>query len=152
MTAHEQLLDAKGVRPTANRLLVLRALADSHHPLCLVDLEALLPTLERSSIFRALTTFRDHDVVHTIEDGGGAVRYELCTSALHHTLGDMHVHFYCDRCHETFCFEQLPVPSVALPAGFLPHATNYMVKGLCPRCARAVPADDLHNHHSHPTQ
>lgn len=44
-------LERKGVRPTANRILVLRALRESAHPMSLADLENHLETLDKSSIF-----------------------------------------------------------------------------------------------------
>ncbi|MDO4217294.1 MAG: transcriptional repressor [Bacteroidales bacterium] len=132
----ENLLTNRGVKPTANRLLVLRSLAESHHPVSLLDLEEQLPTMDRSSIFRVLTTFRDHDVVHAIEDGSGSIKYELCCSEHQHSPGDMHVHFYCEHCQQTFCLEEIQVPMVKLPEGFDTHIINYMVKGLCPHCSK----------------
>ncbi len=133
-TDQESLLVQKGVRPTANRLLVLRAIAERHAPVNLLELEDKLPTMDKSSIFRVLTTFRDHDVVHAIEDGSGSIKYELCCSTSHHSLEDMHVHFYCERCQKTVCFEEIGIPMVELPEGFDAHSINYMVKGICPRC------------------
>ena len=43
-------LERKGVRPTANRILVLR-LRESAYPMSLADLENHLETLDKSSIF-----------------------------------------------------------------------------------------------------
>ena len=47
-----------GIRPTANRMLVIQALEDAPHPLSLAELEDRLVTLDKSSIFRVLTLFR----------------------------------------------------------------------------------------------
>ncbi|MCM1336688.1 MAG: transcriptional repressor [Candidatus Amulumruptor caecigallinarius] len=132
----EQLMEQAGIRPTSNRVLVMRALEASAHPLSLAELEAEIGTMERSSVFRTLTLLLDHHLLHAIEDGRGIVKYELCHGHEHHTRDDMHVHFYCEGCHEVFCFEELPVPDVELPEGFEANSVNYMLKGLCPRCSR----------------
>jgi Fur family ferric uptake transcriptional regulator len=45
------------------------------------------------------------------------------------------VHFYCERCHRTFCINEMPIPPILLPEGYRLHSINYMAKGLCPQCA-----------------
>ena len=64
-------LEAKGIKPTANRILVLKTLASEHHPQSLSSLEHKMLTMDKSSIFRVLTLFLEHDVVHAFEDGRG---------------------------------------------------------------------------------
>lgn len=130
------LMEHHGVKPTANRINVLRTLAEAGRPLTLGELEMRLLSIDKSGIFRALTLFREHHLLHTIDDGGGnGVRYELCHSHHDDSDDDLHPHFHCERCHRTFCLEQSPVPAIALPEGFLPFSANYIVKGLCPHCA-----------------
>lgn len=131
----EALLTQHGVRPTANRLTICRALAAARGPVSLVDLETLLETIDRSVISRTLGVFRERHVVHVIEDGSVSVKYELCHSHNHAEEDDTHAHFYCVKCGKTFCLEQLTVPSVALPEGFKAHSTNFLIKGLCPQCS-----------------
>lgn len=135
-TEAEKLLTAAGVRPTANRLILVRTLSAATRPLSLTDMEDILPTLDKSSIFRTLTAFREAHLVHVIEDGSDGVRYELCLS--HHADDedddDLHVHFYCERCHKTFCLPHIPIPDVPLPGGYRRRSVNYMIKGLCPKC------------------
>ena len=46
-----------------------------------------------------------------------------------------HTHFYCTRCHRTFCLKQIHVPAVQLPDGFRLETVNYVLKGLCPECS-----------------
>lgn len=135
---YTDLLEAHHVKPTANRLLVVRALGDHDSPLSLRELETKLMTVDKSSIFRTLVLFREHHLVHDVEDGEGSVKYELCLSHDADNDTDEHVHFYCTECHQTFCFEQTPVPPIDLPAGFRASAVNYMVKGLCPACGEKL--------------
>lgn len=49
---------------------------------------------------------------------------------------DNHVHFYCMRCHRMFCFYDLSVPEVQLPRGYSLESVNYVIKGVCPDCAK----------------
>lgn len=127
------LLTEAGIKPTPNRMLVLKALHDADAPKSLVELETELQTLDRSSILRVLVLFLDHDIIHAIEDGRGIAKYELC-HASHTDDDDMHVHFYCERCHRTYCFEDTVAPRVSVPDGYRVHGLNYMLKGLCPEC------------------
>ena len=123
-----------GVKPTANRIVVARALADAGRPMTLTELEYRILSIDKSGVFRALTLFRDHHLVHLIEDGGDGVRYELCRSHSEHEDDDLHVHFFCERCHRTYCLEQTPVPQVEIPEGFRMTSANYIVKGVCHLC------------------
>ncbi len=132
-TLLEQLAD-KSVKPTANRLLVLRALSENDTPFSLSELEEALATIDKSSIFRTLSLFLSHDIVHAFEDGRGVLKYELCSRKGHCDHGDAHIHFYCESCKQTFCFKALHIPEVELPDGFTPHSINYMIKGECPKC------------------
>ena len=134
----EELFEHHGIKPTANRQLVARALADSRRPLSLAELEERLVTLDRSSIFRVLTLFRDQHLVHVIEGGSEGVHYELCQSHSHETDDDQHAHFHCEVCHRTFCLQEIPVPEVALPEGYTATSASYLIKGICPACARTL--------------
>ncbi len=143
MNDFEQIFQQRGVRPTALRMLVLRALKEADCALSLTDLEARLGTVDKSTIFRSLTLFLEHHLVHVVEDGTGQTKYALCDDGchcgenLHAGLTDLHTHFFCERCRRTFCLRSLPVPAAALPEGFHLHTANYVLKGLCPACAAA---------------
>ena len=132
-----QLLEAHGVKPTANRIVVVKALAAAERPMSLTELEYKILSIDKSGVFRALTLFREHHLVHVLEDGGDGVRYELCLSHDEHQEDDdQHVHFYCEHCHRTFCLPATPIPPVSLPDGYFMQSINYMVKGLCPECGK----------------
>lgn len=135
---YEMLLEQHGVKPTANRMIVLRTLEGAGRPMSLSELGHQIQTIDKSGIFRTLTLFREQHLVHVIEDGGDGVRYELCHSHHDDVDDDLHVHFYCEQCHRTFCLEHIPVPAVDVPEGFIMNSANYMVKGICPQCAYAT--------------
>ena len=129
-----KLLEEHEIKPTANRIVVVKALAAAGRPMSLSELEYSILTIDKSGIFRALTLFKEHHLVHVIEDGGEGVRYELCHSQSRHNDEDTHVHFYCERCNRTFCIDNTPIPEVELPDGYLMTTANFVVKGICPEC------------------
>ena len=100
----------------------------------LTELEYKILSIDKSGVFRALTLFREHHLVHVIEDGGDGVRYELCHSHDHSVDNDMHVHFHCEHCGATICLEDLPIPEVQLPDGYQMQSANFILKGVCPKC------------------
>lgn len=131
-----QKLESKGIKPTANRILVFKTLASQSTPLSLSNLEHLMVSMDKSSIFRVLTLFLEHDVVHTFEDGRGILNYEMCEedgACDHH---DGHIHFYCESCQRSFCMEDIHIPSFELPEGFHPHSVSFVIKGECPECSK----------------
>ncbi len=133
----ESILKGAGVSPTSNRVLVLRVIAAAGAPMSLMEITDALETLEKSSVFRVLTLLEAHGVIHTMEDGRGIAKYELCHCRDHvHSSADMHVHFYCTRCRQTFCLEDSQVPEVQTPEGFSVESVNFMLKGCCPACSR----------------
>lgn len=129
----EELFARHGVKPTANRLLIARALQEAGRPLSMTELETRLETIDKSNVFRTLTAFREAHLVHALEDAGDGVRYELCHSHSNED-DDVHVHFYCTRCHRTYCLEDTPVPPVNVPEGYEAESVNYLVRGICPEC------------------
>lgn len=131
----EKILTEKGIKPTANRILVLKELMKAENPISLADLENLLDfSMDKASIFRVLSLFADNDVVHVIEDGSRSLKYELCHSGDKHSIEDQHAHFYCENCKETYCIVSAKVPMIDIPEGFKPHSINYMIKGICSKC------------------
>lgn len=129
-------LESKGIRPTANRILVMKTLMGEQNPQSLSNLERKMVSMDKSSIFRTLTLFLEHDVVHAFEDGRGVLCYELCeeTGACDHHDG--HIHFYCESCQRSFCMEDIHIPSFELPEGFYPHSISFVIKGECPDCRK----------------
>lgn len=129
-------LESKGIRPTANRILVMKTLMGEQNPQSLSNLERKMVSMDKSSIFRTLTLFLEHDVVHAFEDGRGVLCYELCEekgACDHH---DGHIHFYCESCQRSFYMEDIHIPSFELPEGFYPHSISFVIKGECPDCRK----------------
>lgn len=133
-----ELMEHAGIKPTSNRVIVVKALMQASAPMSLIELETLLGTLERSSILRVLTLLLSHKLVHIMEDGRGVAKYELCHCEDHCSVDDMHAHFYCERCERMMCLEEIAVPHIPLPEGYTLRSVNFMLKGLCPACSSAT--------------
>ena len=96
------ILEHRDIKPTAMRLLVLRAMLESDEAFSLLSLEQRLDTVDKSTIYRC--------------------------------IDDLHAHFYCERCHRTYCLSRIHVPVVSLPGNFQVHSINYVLKGICSHC------------------
>lgn len=133
----EQKLTAKNINPTAMRLLVLDALLKQHSAVSLSDIEKSLAPADRITIYRTLKTFSEKGLIHIIDDGTGSPKYAVCIEDCDATQhNDLHVHFYCVSCKETFCLPNSKIPEVALPADFTPAEMNLVVKGVCSKCKK----------------
>ncbi len=133
----EDILREKGVRPTAARILVMRKLWEQTHPVSLLELETELETLDKSTISRTLSLLLEHHAIHAFEDGSGSMKYEICRSHSEACpVGERHIHFFCEVCHQTVCLNDIKIPVAQLPEGYVIDTINYMVKGICPSCGR----------------
>lgn len=130
-----ELLSHRGIQPTAIRILVLQAMMQANRTVSLLDLENMLDTVDKSSIFRTLTLFLSNHLAHSIDDGTGSLKYAVCGDTCSCDVEDLHTHFHCEKCNKTFCLNNIPTPVVTMPKGFTLSSINYVLKGLCPDCA-----------------
>lgn len=134
------LLEQRDIKPTAMRILVLKAMTSCDDAFSLQSLEDRLDTVDKSTIYRCITLFLTHHLIHAIDDGTGSLKYAVCHAGCHcgedgEHFDDMHAHFYCERCQRTFCLSRIAAPVVTLPGNFKVHSINYVLKGLCPQCS-----------------
>lgn len=117
------------------RMLVLDYLVRQNKAVSLTDLEHDFTQSDRITLYRTLKTFEEKGMVHGIDDGTGATKYALCepdcAGGRHH---DLHVHFYCQVCKETFCLPKHRLPEVSLPNRFQADEVSLLVKGVCDIC------------------
>lgn len=133
--ANVERLNRRGIRSTAIRILVLKSMLKVDRAVSLLDLENLLDTVDKSTLFRTINLFASHRLVHSIDDGSGSLKYAVCSDDCLCEVDDLHAHFYCEACQKTFCLINTPIPTVTLPDGFTLKSANYVLKGLCPACA-----------------
>ena len=108
------LLAKRDIQPTAIRILVLRTMMQAGRSVSLLDLETMLDTVDKSTIFRTLTLFLSHHLIHSIDDGTGSFKYAVCSNSCSCDVSDLHTHFHCEKCNKTFCFPNIPTPVVKL--------------------------------------
>lgn len=131
----EERLLARNIKPTAVRLLIFKAMLDYPQTFSLTDLETVLETVDKSTLFRTITLFHENLLIHSIDDGSGSVKYSVCSDGCMCSIGELHVHFKCTHCQKTYCLESIPIPSVKLPEKFLLESVNFVMKGLCDKCS-----------------
>ena len=136
MKETEELLSNSGITPTPVRKLVLKCISESQVPLSLSDLEMKLVSVDKSSISRSLSIFKEHHLLHSFSDGSGSVKYELSNVHRHDEANGLHVHFRCERCGMTKCLTSVKIPEVILPKGYVAHESNYVITGICEGCNR----------------
>lgn len=123
------------IKPTAMRLLILRAMMQFDRAFSLLDLETYLDTVDKSTLSRTINLFLKHHLIHGIDDGSGSLKYAVCGNECNCGIDDLHVHFYCTKCHKTYCLRNIHIPTVSLPQHFIAESINYVIKGLCDHCS-----------------
>ncbi len=128
-------LHESGLRVTAPRIAVLRALADAKTPLSHTEvLEQLGETdWDSTTIYRNLVKLRDTGIAAVVSRAEGINRYALAD-----TQGDghSHPHFVCDRCNRVVCLPAELGASIAMDgrwAASIQKATMQL-SGECPDC------------------
>jgi Fur family ferric uptake transcriptional regulator len=130
----ESLLISRKITPTPMRLLVLQFLKSQPHTVSLTDIETGMAPADRVTIYRTLKTFEEKGLVHLIDDGSGAQKYALCEDCAE-DHSDLHIHFSCSVCEETYCLPQTSIPEFTLPQGFRAEDMQLTVKGVCDQCS-----------------
>lgn len=128
-------LSLVGIRPTATRILIYQVIQCQKDTFSLRDIEDILLNIDKSTIFRTLILFEKHNLIHSIEDGSGAMKYCLNRGAENLHLYKQHCHFYCEKCKKTYCLESNVSTMIPLPTGFSMRQINYTIKGTCDKCS-----------------
>lgn len=90
---------------------------------------------DRVTIYRTLQTFVDKGIIHTIPTPDNTIRYALCKdecSEGHHH--DHHVHFFCLKCNNTYCLDDVVTPDIRLPKEYSAEHVEVVVEGICKNC------------------
>ena len=131
----EEKLENRNIKPTAMRILVLRKLVESDSAVSLGELDTKFERADKATLYRTLKTFEQKKLIHSIDDGTGAVKYALCEEDCQCKPQDQHVHFHCVQCGETFCLTQSKIPPTNIPTGFMAESANMIYKGTCANCS-----------------
>ncbi|WP_423776236.1 Fur family transcriptional regulator [Bacteroides graminisolvens] len=134
MKNNNDKLISRNIKPTAMRELVLDALLEQNVAVSLSDLENKFNKVDKVTLYRTLKTFEENKLIHSIDDGTGSVKYALCAENCQCNPHDLHVHFFCTKCKQTYCLNETSIPSVVLPSDFEIKTINMVVKGICSNC------------------
>ena len=134
----QQILDKlkhRDINPTAMRMLVLKILMEQPYAISLADLEMLFDHADRTTLFRTLKLFKEHRLIHSIDDGTGSVKYALCEDRCDCSPEEVHMHFHCTGCKRTYCLTDIHMPELTVPLRFRLQDINIVMRGLCDQCS-----------------
>lgn len=131
----KSILKSHGLRITDCRMDVLGLFSGQDHALNIKSLEESLGTYDKATLYRTLSTFTEHGILHKIPDDQGVPTYGIChgtcdATGHHH----QHLHFKCTQCDQVECIDY-PVPSVLLP-GYQVEEVNVIATGICKNCEK----------------
>lgn len=133
-----KLLANRNIKPTSNRILVLKAMINFDSAFNLSDLEVKLQTVDKSTISRNIHLFHEKQLIHNFDDGSGSVKYSVCKSNCNCDIKDQHAHFYCNYCKKAFCLENVSIPNFELFPILRVESVNLVIKGYCGKCNKLI--------------
>lgn len=136
MKGQIDLLKKNKLSVTGSRKQILDLFLAANGALAHADIEEKTEgAFDRVTVYRTLQTFVEKGIIHQIPTTDNTVLYALCKhdceEGHHH---DNHVHFVCNNCQKTICLDDVMVPVVKLPQGFVPTESALVVNGTCKEC------------------
>lgn len=132
------LLEERNIKPTAIRILILKAMIESDRAFSMSDLEFQLDTVDKSTISRTIHLFHEHQLIHSFDDGSGSAKYSVCRRDCHCNIEDMHAHFFCNYCKKAFCLDNISIPRYQLLPIMEIESVNLVIKGYCGQCNKFI--------------
>lgn len=131
-----QILKQNHLSITGSRQKILDLFFSSDGALSHADIEKSTgESFDRVTVYRTLQTFVEKGIIHLIPTTDNSIKYGLCKNDCapgHHH--DNHVHFICGECEKTICLDDVNIPVVKLPEGFIPNRSEMVVTGTCGEC------------------
>lgn len=131
------LLREHGLHVTAQRLAVLRAIPSGAHRTADEVYTAVrgdLGAISRQTVYDALATLTDKEILRRIQPAGSPARYE-------NRVGDNHHHLICRSCGRTVDVDcavgYRPCLEASEEAGFEIDEAEVIYWGRCPDCVAA---------------
>jgi len=130
---YQEILKSSKLSLTSHRMRLLRVLSECKQAISEKELEVLMNgNCNRTTIYRNLNSLVEKKIVHRILSGE-AVKYKLIAGSDAVKKSD-HVHFECNICNTTFCFEELTVQDFPLSVGFTKLENQFIIIGICKNC------------------
>lgn len=136
MKNYEQILQEHQLKKTPIRVAVLELFLEVNHGLSPAEINKQLATShDRVTIYRTLNKFEEKGMLHRVPDADSGLRYALCSQHCPDEAHlDYHAHFICRQCQNTFCLENVAVPSTSFPKHVQVEEVQYTLTGLCEGC------------------
>ena len=136
------LLRQHGVQVTAQRLAILRVVAE--HPHATADelgdeVRSHLGSISRQAVYDSLALLADKQLIRRIQPAGSAARYE-------NRVGDNHHHLICRDCRTMYDIDcatgEVPCLTADDDHGFEIDEAEVIYWGRCPSCRATTHAED----------
>ena len=131
-----QILRESNLRLTTSTSSILGLFLNNPHALSYADIEKEVgSSFDRVTVYRTLKSFLDKGIIHKIPDDKGGPKYGLCSEYCSEASHQHdHVHFKCSKCGQTSCLDEVNIPEIDLPNGYLGTEVNLLIQGLCDNC------------------
>jgi Fur family transcriptional regulator, stress-responsive regulator len=137
-----ELLRQHGVQITAQRLALLRVVAEQPHATAdeLGDeVRSQLGSISRQAVYDSLSVLVEKNLIRRIQPAGSAARYET-------RVGDNHHHLICRTCRTMFDVDcavgEVPCLTADDNHGFEVDEAEVIYWGRCPTCRAESQTDD----------
>jgi Fe2+ or Zn2+ uptake regulation protein len=133
-----QLLRQHGVQVTAQRLAIMRVVAEYPHATADQlggEVRSQLGSISRQSVYDSLGMLVDINLVRRIQPAGSPARYET-------RVGDNHHHLICRSCRTMFDVDcatgEVPCLTASDDHGFEVDEAEVIYWGRCPTCRKSA--------------
>ncbi len=132
----EKLLKSHTLKKTSARIEMLKVFLNYDYALSAKEIISHMKTShDRVTIYRTLSSFEKHGILHKASEDSHGVRYALCSHECPEGVhSDEHVHLICEKCSQTYCLEDVKIPKIEDLEKFLAQKVNYTINGLCVTC------------------
>lgn len=132
----DELLKKNHLSITGGRRRILELFLQNEGALSHSDIEKKAgEKFDRVTVYRTLQSFLEKGLIHSIPTSDNSIRYALCKDDC---FGGQHrhdhVHFICNQCGSTMCLEEVTIPAIKLPRGFIAEQVEMLVSGVCKTC------------------
>jgi len=135
-TEPSALLRRSGLRVTAQRLAVMRAVSEGSHVSADVVAERArdeIGAISTQAVYDALTSLTEHGLLRRIQPAGSPARYE-------DRVGDNHHHLICRTCDRMVDVDcavgEAPCLTAVKDHGYVVDEAEVIYWGQCPDCLR----------------
>lgn len=129
----EEVFATKNIRLTTMRILIYEYMEVATVALSLLEIEKYFHKADKVTIYRTIQTFLERGLVHKILDENVA-KYKLCGDVCSEdNHKDRHLHFYCKKCKETTCRDEVILPE-NMESQLQIDEIQILAKGICEKC------------------